>query len=175
MTDAALRARRHNLARAVATGRLKRLRSERESRIIKLLIRQSRFETGPRPSERTLAQQVRVSPSYIHKLFRKAHSEGMEALLEHGQRVTLDDLSEARRFTEKVRAEASDTLGPAPPSVMPNEQRAMTMDEIIAQRRREVAELKRRNPSDGQRRTLQEWREYERRRGCRALCRVPVR
>jgi len=96
LSDAALRARRRNL------GKVRRLRSMREIATIKLLIWQSCFESGQRPSQRSLARQVGVWPSYVHKVMRRATSDGMDAI-QRGARVTLGDLNEARRFTAKLR------------------------------------------------------------------------
>src|SRR5215472_8386226 len=110
MSEAALRQRRRNLERT-------RIRSDRETAIIKLLIWQACFDTAPHRSQRALARQLRVWPSYISKVQRKALSEGMDVLLANRGRVSLDDLAVARRFTEKVRAEAPDTLAPVPPNV----------------------------------------------------------
>jgi hypothetical protein len=95
VSDAARRARRLNLSKS-------RLRSERESGVIKLLIWQSCFDGGPRPSQRALALQLGVYPSYVCKV--QQHSEeGLETLAS-GMRVTLDDLHDAQRFTAKLRA-----------------------------------------------------------------------
>jgi AraC-like DNA-binding protein len=151
MTEDALRARRRNLAAAVKTGRLKRLRSDRESRIIKLLVWKSKFDDGPRPSERALARQLGVSPSYIHKLLEKAHSEGMDALLQHGEHVTLNDLANARQFTANVRDVEPDMLAPAAQSTSPYEPSALTAAESITEVWREVGEWKRKNRGHGRR------------------------
>jgi hypothetical protein len=94
MSDEAMRARRRNLSNS-------RLRSARESLVIKLLIWQPCFEGGPRPSQRALARQLGVCRSYVSKI--QAQSEpGLDALAK-GNRVTLDDLYEARRFTATIR------------------------------------------------------------------------
>src|SRR5215472_12222806 len=92
MSEAALRQRRRNLKKT-------RIRSDRETAIIKRLIWQSCFDGGERPSQRALARQLGVWPSYVWKVERRAQSEGMDALLANGGRVTLDDLEKARRFT----------------------------------------------------------------------------
>jgi hypothetical protein len=94
MSDAARRARRRNLAKS-------RLRSDRESLVIKILIWQSSFDAGPRPSQRALARQLGVYPSYISKV-QKQSARGLDALARTG-RVTLDDLDKARRFTARLR------------------------------------------------------------------------
>src|SRR5262249_34246845 len=93
MSNAALRARRQNLARCP------RLRSERESRTIKLWIWQSYFEQWPRPTQRALARELGVSRSYVCKVQRQ-WAKGREALTS-GQRATLGDLEEARRLREQ--------------------------------------------------------------------------
>src|SRR5215469_18931789 len=95
MSDAARRARRQNLARS-------HTRSNRETLVIKLLIWQSCFEGEPRPSQRTLARQLGVSRSYVFKIQAQAEKD-LDALA-RGNRVTLDDLHDARRFTTKVKA-----------------------------------------------------------------------
>jgi|SRR6516164_2097095 len=136
MSEAALRQRRRNLKRT-------RTRSDRETAIIKRLIWQTYFDGGERPSQRALARQLRVSKSYVWKVQQTAVSEGRDALLANGGRVTLDDLEKARRFTEKVLAEVPDTLAPCPP----NEPRVITIDASIAEAWHEVAEWKRRNPT----------------------------
>jgi len=110
MSEAALRQRRRNLKRT-------RIRSDRETAIIKRLIWQACFDGGERPSQRAMARQLRVCPSYVWKVQRKALSDGLDALLANDVRVSLDDLAEVRRFTEKVRGEAPDILAPAPTNV----------------------------------------------------------
>jgi hypothetical protein len=92
--EAAKRARRKNLSRS-------RLRSDRESLIIKLLIWQSSIEDKQVHSQRSLARQLGVSPSYVCKIQAQVE-KGLDALA-RGNRVTLDDLYEARRFTAKLR------------------------------------------------------------------------
>jgi hypothetical protein len=94
MSDAARRARRNNLSRS-------RLRSEWESRVIKILIWQSCFDGGPRLSQRVLARQLDVYPSYISKV-QKQSARGLDALARTG-RVTFDDLDKARLFTARLR------------------------------------------------------------------------
>jgi hypothetical protein len=96
VSDVARRARRQNLSRS-------RFRSDWESRVIKLLIWQSSFASGLHSSQRTLARQLGVWPSYVCKVQKQA-DVALEAL-NTGQRVTLDDLDEARRFTAKLRAQ----------------------------------------------------------------------
>jgi hypothetical protein len=108
MSEAALRQRRLNLKRT-------RIRSYRETAIIKRLIWQARFDGGERMSQRALARQLRVWPSYVWKVQRKVPSEEMDALLAGG-RVTLDDLEEARSFTAKLRAQEPGLLAPPPSS-----------------------------------------------------------
>lgn len=145
MSEDALRQRRRNLNGT-------RLRSDRETAIIKLLIWQSCFEVGLRSSQRALARQLRVWPSYVCKV-QKQSACGLEALAS-GQRVTLDDLAEARRFTAKLREAEPGILAPKPQSSVSNAPRVITTDEAIAETRREVAEWKLRNPPNSQWRTL---------------------
>jgi hypothetical protein len=106
MSEAALRQRRRNLKQT-------RIRSDRETAIIKRLIWQARFDGGERLSQRALARQLRVWPSYVWKIQQKAQSEGMDALLANGRRLTLDDLEKARSFTAKLRAQEPGLLAPA--------------------------------------------------------------
>lgn len=158
MSDEARIARRRNLEKA-------RLRSDWESRVIKLFVWQSRFDSGPRPSERALARQLGVSQRYVRKLLRNAQGEGMDALFRHG-RVTLDDLAKAREFTAKLREQG---VLASPRRSYRGEARgerrfsgAMTADEIIAEQRCFAEEWKRKNPQ-----------RYG--RGRRVLFSVPVR
>src|SRR5215467_8860919 len=88
MSEAALRQRRRNLKRT-------RIRSDRETAIIKRLIWQACFDGGERLSQRALARQLGVRPSYVYKVQRKAPSEGKDALLADSTRFTLDDLEKA--------------------------------------------------------------------------------
>jgi hypothetical protein len=103
MSDAAMRARRHNLSRS-------RLRSNWESRVIKILIWQSCFDDGPRPSQRSFARQLGVYPSYISKVQRQS-ARASDALAS-GKSVTLDDLDKARRFTARIREQEPGLLAP---------------------------------------------------------------
>jgi hypothetical protein len=137
MSDAALRQRCRNLRRT-------RLRSDRESRTIKLLIWQSCFESGPRRSQRALARELRVWPSYVCKVQKQATSVGWDARIQYGRRVTLDDLADARRFTAKLREQEPGLLAPVPPrrlyegeprAVQRRFAGAMTANEIIAEQR----------------------------------------
>jgi hypothetical protein len=89
VSEAARRARRRNLSKS-------RMRSDSESWIIKLLIWQSSFHSGPRPTQRALARQLGVWPSYVCKVQRQS-AEALE-LLATGQRATLDDLDRAQRL-----------------------------------------------------------------------------
>lgn len=169
MTEVALRARRSNIAKA------KRARSDSETRVIKRLIWQAQFDGGQRESQRALARQLGVAPSYVHKVQKQA-AEGMDALLRYGQRVTLDDLADARRFTNKLREREPEVLAPElrrrsneGDSGASPDSPYMTAEQNVAETWREVAEWKRTNASDGQ------WREYERLGGRRVLFRVPVR
>ena len=156
-----------------------RLRSDRESRVIKRLIWQAQFEGGPRESQRTLARQLGVAPSYVHKV-QKQVAKGMDALLQYGQRVTLDDLADARRFTNKLREREPEApelrrrSNEGEPAASPDP-RYRTAEQSVAETWREVAEWKCANASDGHARTLTEWREYERRGRRRVLLSIPVR
>lgn len=94
MSDAAWRARRNNLSQS-------RQRSDWESAIIKLLIWQSYFDGGPRPSQRALARQLGVWPSYVCKVLKQS-AAGLDALT-RGERATLNELDEARRFTARLK------------------------------------------------------------------------
>jgi len=94
VSDAARHARRLNLSKS-------RLRSDRESGVIKLLIWQSCFDGGPPASQRTLARQLGVYPSYVCKVQRQS-AMGLDALAS-GTRTTFQDLDEARRFTVRLR------------------------------------------------------------------------
>jgi hypothetical protein len=94
VTDAAQRARRQNLSKS-------RLRSDRESRIIKIWIWQSCFDGGPHPSQRALARQLGVYPSYVCKVLKQS-AAGLDALT-HGERATLNELDEACRFTARLK------------------------------------------------------------------------
>jgi len=81
VSDAARRERRLNLSKS-------RLGSDRESRVIKLLTWQSHFEGSPcRPSQRALARQLGVCPSYICKI-QKQSARGLDALASRGNRAT---------------------------------------------------------------------------------------
>ena len=101
VTEAARRARRGNLSRS-------RLRSDRESAVIKLLIWQECFNDGPRTTQRMLARQLGVSPSYVCKV-QKESERGFDAL-SSGHRATIDDLDDARRFTAKLRLQEPSLL-----------------------------------------------------------------
>jgi hypothetical protein len=103
MSETARRSRRNNLSKS-------RLRSQRESLIIKILIWQSCFDDGPRPSQRLLAHQLGVYPSYVCKV-QKQSVRGLD-LLARTPRATLDDLNKARRFTAKLREQEPSVLAP---------------------------------------------------------------
>jgi hypothetical protein len=105
VSDAARRQRLRNL-------RGTRIRSDRESAIIKRIIWQSCFDSGPRASQRQLARQLGVWPSFVCKIQKQA-GRGLQALVT-GQRVTMDDLSAARSFTERLRREEPGLLACAP-------------------------------------------------------------
>jgi len=106
MSEAALRQRRHNLNRT-------RLRSDRETDMIKRLIWQACLDGEQHRSQRALARQLGVWPSYVWKVQRKALSEGLDVLLANGGRFTLDDLEKARSFTAKLRAQEPGLLASA--------------------------------------------------------------
>lgn len=143
MSEAALRQRCRNLSKG-------RLRSERESLIIKLLIWQSCFDGGPRPSQRALTRQLGTRPSYVCKVQRKAPTEGMDTLVRRGRHVTLDDLDGARRLTATLREQG---LLPSTRRLYGVEARgeqgrlggAVTADEIIIEQRTFAEEWKRKN------------------------------
>lgn len=94
VSEAARRARRLNLSKT-------RMRSSQEILTIKLRIWQDTFGNGPHLSQRELARQLGVCPSYIHKVQHQG-AEAVDALT-RGQRVTMDDLAAARRFTARLR------------------------------------------------------------------------
>jgi hypothetical protein len=148
MSDEALRARRHNLSKA-------RLRSDRESLVMKLLIWQSCFDGGPRLSQRALAGQLGVRHSYVWKVQKQA-GNGLEALTKEARRVTLADLERAREFTKKLGEQEPNLLAPArgrrlhggePRGGQGRLAGAMTADEIIAEQQRFAEEWKRKNPT----------------------------
>jgi len=161
VTAPALTARRRNLRLAKSKGRANRLRSERESRIIKLLIWLSCFPElaggSPSPSQRALARQLGVWPSYVCKVARQAHAAGWEALVAEGRPVTRDHLAEARRSIANLREIEPGLL--APPRrpyradgragmshaqlAMPGSLSRTTAEENTGQARREDEEWKR--------------------------------
>jgi hypothetical protein len=106
MSDAAVRQRRRNLLHT-------RLRSERETAIIKRLIWQLCFSGAPVRSQRAMGHELGVRHSYVHKVRKQAHAVGMDVLA-NARHVTLDDLIEARRFTAKLREQEPGLLAPAP-------------------------------------------------------------
>jgi hypothetical protein len=150
MSEAALRARRRNLSKA-------RVRSDRESLTIKLLIRQSCLD-APRPSQRTLASQLGVCPSYVCKVQAQS-ARGLDALAT-GKRVTLGDLNEARDFTAKIREQEPGLLASVPQPRPPTgdsaseRPRVMTEDEAIAETWRITRGDQRKSLSWGARRVL---------------------
>jgi len=131
------------------------MRSDRETAIIKRLIWQACFDSVPRPSQRALARQLHVWPSYVWKVQRKALSEGKDALLADSTRFTLDDLEKARSFTAKLRAQEPGLLAPALDE-RATQEHARTPDENIAATWAEVNDWKRKNlwRSDTRRRIL---------------------
>jgi hypothetical protein len=72
-----------------------RLRSDRESRIVKLRIWQSCFDDGPHPSQRALGRQLGLYPSYVCKA-RHQSAGGWDAL-GSGTSATFDDLDQGKR------------------------------------------------------------------------------
>jgi hypothetical protein len=85
----------------------------------------------------------------------------MDVLLEHGKRVTLDELAAAKSSTARLTEQVPGLLAPVTrrglygdESRAADSPHAMTADENIAAARREVAEWKRKNPSYGWRRVL---------------------
>jgi hypothetical protein len=142
VSDAARRARKLNLSKV-------RLRSERESRVIKLLIWQSYLDDSNSFSQRALARQLGVYPSYVCKV-QKQSSRALDAFAS-GARATLDDLEEARRFTAKLREQEPALLAPAQSSHS-EKRRAMNTDEAIAEMWRIARQEQRKNPRWGGRR-----------------------
>ena len=145
VSDAARRARRHNLSKS-------RLRSDGESRIMKLLIWESCFEVGQRPSQRVLARLLGVWPSYVHKV-QKQVGTALDALAS-GQRATLDDLEKARRLTNRIREQEPSLLARVAQRSHSENPPVLTDDEIIAETWREVREWKRENLRYSRRRVL---------------------
>jgi len=121
VTDAARRARRQNLSTS-------RLRSDWETSVIKRLVWQERFDGGQHSSQRTLARQLGVQPSYVCRV-QKQTAAGLEALTT-GPRATLDELADARRFTAKLRTHEQGLLRTVEcsPAKKP---RPTTEDEIV--------------------------------------------
>ena len=140
MSDAARRARRQSLSKS-------RLRSDSETRVIKLLIWQSCIDDCPRPWQRALAHQLGVYPSYVCKV-QKQSDMGLE-MLSLGQRVTFDDLEKARRAT--AQREQDPRLVPAVQSSRSEKSGAMTDDEVIAKNWLEVNEWKGKHSGYGKR------------------------
>jgi hypothetical protein len=139
VTEAARCARRLNLSKT-------RIRSSREILTIKLWIWQDAFGDGPHLSQRELARQLGVCPSYVHKV-QHQRAEAIDALTRDA-RVTMDDLLAAQRFTAKLREQRPRLLGEVHSS-RSKKGRALTEDETIAQTWREVADWKRKNWSSG--------------------------
>jgi hypothetical protein len=127
------------------------LRSDRESRTIKLLIWQAYFDVWPRPSQRIVARQLGVWPSYVCKI-QKQWARGFEALTS-GQRATLDDLEQAQQSTATLREQEPGLLRSLEPA-KGDEPPVMTADQSIAATWREVNEWKRKNPIYPKRRVL---------------------
>jgi hypothetical protein len=80
---------------------------------------------------------------------------GWDARVQCGRRVTLDDLTDAQRFTSRLREDEPNLLAPPPTCrLYEGEQhagqqrgfaRAMTADEIVAEQRAFAEEWKRKN------------------------------
>jgi hypothetical protein len=114
VSEAARRQRCRNLRRT-------RIRSDRETAIIKRLIWQACFGPEPRPSQRALAQQFGVWWSYVAKMMGAAMSEGMRSSLQYGY-VTVADLADAQRFTAKLRAQEPGLLALLPAHAQSNQE-----------------------------------------------------
>ena len=71
---------RRNLQTAGNLGKIKMWRSREETAIIKLLIWQSCFNSGPVPRQRALAHQLGISQPYIYKVRRKLTTVGFYQL-----------------------------------------------------------------------------------------------
>ena len=148
------RCERGGLAERCRNLRRTRIRSDRESLIIKLLTWQALFGEELKPSQRALARELGVWPSYICKVQKQTTSVGWDARVKHGRCVTLDDLADARRFTAKLRVQEPGLFASVPTRHLyegepRGEQRclagAMTADETIAEQRRFAEEWKRKN------------------------------
>ncbi len=109
MSEKALTARRGNLDTSRGAGKIKLWRCLSESKIIKLLIWQAQSEENP-PTERALARQLGVWPSYVHKVKQRVTSKG----LYFGRCVTLDDLAEAQLITARIREREPYLFAPQP-------------------------------------------------------------
>jgi len=121
-----------------------------ETAIIKLLIWQACFDPEPRVSQRTLARQLHVWPSYVCKVQKQA-AKGLEALAS-GRRYTLADFEQARGVTGRMRERQPGASQPALLEPQPsNPYRAIAHA-----------------------RTLREWEQLERRGGGRVLFSVPI-
>jgi Mn-dependent DtxR family transcriptional regulator len=100
-----------------------------------------------------MAAQLGVSQPYVHKVLRKAHSDGWDALMREGREVvTFSTLEDARRFTERLRTAEPELLAPIRHDRdSAAEPHAMTVDESIAARWRDIA-YERRNALSRERR-----------------------
>jgi hypothetical protein len=173
MTPEALRARRRNFAQARSQGRIKLWRSHDESKLIKLLIWQAGFGSGPPPSQRALGRQLGVRHSYVHKVQHKVYKEGMDALGREEKWITPDDLAAARRVSARLRERAPDLFATAPQPHATSEPRVMTADDLQWEAQELIRQAHKQNPG-AQPRTMQEWQELERRGGRRTLIVVPL-
>jgi len=121
-------------------------------------------------SQRDLARQLSVWPSYVSKVQSQARL-GLDVLA-GGHRVALDDLAAARRFTERVREQEPALLAPRPqPS---GDSGVATPDDIQREAQELIRQAHKQNPG-ARPRTMQEWQELQRRVGRRVLYSVPVR
>lgn len=135
---------RRNLQKARNMGRVLLRRGRDETALIKLLTWQICFERSPRPSQRFIARQLRVSQPYICKVMRKATTVGFYELAKNG-RATIEELEQARKVSDRLRE--SGMLRPARQPLELDRVRDMTTDEIIAERWRDVRVWKRANPT----------------------------
>jgi hypothetical protein len=134
------------------------MRSDRESLIIKLLTWQAFFGEELKPSQRALARELRVWPSYVCKVQKQATSVGWAAHVQYG-RVTLDDLADAQRFTARSREEEPGLLAPAPQPRAPQEPRYATAEDIQREAQELILQAHKRNPTA----LPMTWREHQER------------
>lgn len=135
---------RRNLEKARNLGRVKLWRCRDETALIKLLIWQRCF-SSERLSQRAIGRELRVSQPYVCKVMRKAHTFGLDALLREPGPVPLEQFERARHVSEKLREREPILFTPTRRPRASDEPRAMTADESIAERWREVRDWKRKN------------------------------